>query len=191
MATDQKRKVVEVMCKATGRSQRRACRLAGLILSPWRCSAQRHADVQLYLRISELVLEHHRFDYRHIWQLLRREDFCVNHWRAYRICHLNGLSLKRRGHHNELATERLPILRSDALNLTWSMDFVMDELGSGSLMKCLTCVDDFTRECLTITAAFGTRGVQMTRILDSIGLFRGYPTTIKPERGPGIYLPRA
>lgn len=64
------------------------------------------------------------------------------------------------------------------------MDFVMDALASGRRIKCLTCVDDFTKECLTITAAFGISGVQVTRILDSIALFRGYPATIRTEQGP-------
>ena len=64
------------------------------------------------------------------------------------------------------------------------MDLVTDALANGRWIKCLTCVDDFTKECLTITAAFGISGVQVTRILDSIALFRGYPATIKTEQGP-------
>ncbi|MGK4436917.1 DDE-type integrase/transposase/recombinase, partial [Raoultella ornithinolytica] len=48
------------------------------------------------------------------------------------------------------------------------------------------CVDDFTKECLTITIAFGISGVQVTRILDSIALFRGYPATIRTDQGPGF-----
>ena len=60
----------------------------------------------------------------------------------------------------------------------------MDALANGRRIKCLTCVDDFTKECLTITAAFGISGVQVTRILDSIALFRGYPATIRTDKGP-------
>jgi len=46
------------MYEATGLSQRRACRLAGLSLSTCRYSGQRPAaDVQLSLRITELTLE--------------------------------------------------------------------------------------------------------------------------------------
>lgn len=60
----------------------------------------------------------------------------------------------------------------------------MDPLASGSRVKCLTCVDDFTKECLTITAAFGISGVQVTRILNSITLFRGYPATIRTDQVP-------
>ncbi|EOD8996126.1 IS3-like element ISKpn34 family transposase, partial [Klebsiella variicola] len=154
---------------AKGLSQRRACRLAGLSLSTCRYSAQRPAaDAQLSLRITELALERRRFGYRRIWQLLRREGLCVNHKRVYRIYQLNGLSVKRRRRRKGLATERLPLLRPMAPNLTWSMDFVMDALATGRRIKCLTCVDDFTKECLTVTVAFGISGVQVTRILDSI-----------------------
>ena len=51
-------------------------------------------------------------------------------------------------------------------------------------LQCLTCVDDFTKEYLTVIAAFGISGIQVTRILDSIALFRGYPATIRTDQGP-------
>ena len=173
------------MCDATGLSQRRACRLTGLSLSTCRYDAQRPAaDAHLSGRITELALERRRFGYRRIWQLLRREGLLVNHKRVYRLYHLNGLGVKRRRRRKGLATERLPLLRPAAPNMTWSMDFVMDALATGRRIKCLTCVDDFTKECLTVTVAFGISGVQVTRILDSIALFRGYPTTIRTDQGP-------
>ncbi len=173
------------MCDATGLSQRRACRLTGLSLSTCRYEAQRPAaDAHLSGRITELALERRRFGYRRIWQLLRREGLHVNHKRVYRLYHLNGLGVKRRRRRKGLATERLPLLRPEAPNLTWSMDFVMDALSTGRRIKCLTCVDDFTKECLTVTVAFGISGVQVSRILDSIALFRGYPATIRTDQGP-------
>jgi hypothetical protein len=46
--------------------------------------------------------------------------------RVYRLYHLSGLGVKRRRRRKGLATERLPLLRPAAPNLTWSMDFVMD-----------------------------------------------------------------
>ena len=174
-----------LMCRTTGLSQRRACRLTGLSLSTCRYAAQRPAaDAHLIGRITELALERKRFGYRRIWQLLRREGEYVNHKRVWRLYHLNGLGVKRRRRRKGLATERLPLLRPKAPNLTWSMDFVMDALATGRRIKCLTCVDDFTKECLTVTIALGISGVQVTRILDSIALFRGYPVTIRTDQGP-------
>lgn len=52
---------------------------------------------------------------------------------GYRIYQLNGLSVKRRRRRKGLATERLPLLRPAAPNLTWSMDFVMDALSTGQI----------------------------------------------------------
>ncbi|WP_426727713.1 IS3 family transposase [Enterobacter cloacae complex sp. 319F7] len=182
----EKREAVMLMCDATGLSQRRACRLTGLSLSTCRYEAHRPAaDAHLSGRITELALERRRFGYRRIWQLLRRAGFShVNHKRVYRLYHLSGLGVKRRRRRKGLATERLPLLRPAAPNLTWSMDFVMDALSTGRRIKRLTCVDDFTKECLTVTVAFGISGVQVTRILDSIALFRGYPATIRTDQGP-------
>ena len=60
----------------------------------------------------------------------------------------------------------------------------MDALGNGRRIKSLTCVDNFTKECLTITTALGITGVQVTHILDPIALFRGYPATIRTDQGP-------
>jgi len=180
------------MCDVTGLSQRRACRLTGLSLSTCRYEAQRPAaDAQLSLRITELALERRRFGYRRIWQLLRREGLLVNHKRVYRLYHLSGLGVKRRQRRKVLATERLPLLRPAAPNLTWSMDFVMDALATGRRIKCLTCVDDFTKECLTVTVAFGISGVQVTRILDSIALFRGYPATIRTDQARNLPAARS
>ncbi len=97
---------------------------------------------------------------------------------------LNGLGVKCRRRRKGLATERLPLLRPADPNLAWSMDFVMDALASGRRIKCLTCVDDFTKECLTISVTFGITGIQVSRILDSVALFRGYPATIRTDQRP-------
>jgi len=70
---------------------------------------------------------------------------------VYHLYHLSGLGVKRRRRRKGLATERLRLLRSAAPNLTWSMDFVMDALATGRTIKCLICVDDFTKECLTVS----------------------------------------
>lgn len=61
----------------------------------------------------------------------------------------------------------------------------MDALATGRRIKSLTGVADFTKECLIVITAFGiSSSVQVTRILDSIALFRGYPATIRMNLGP-------
>ncbi len=171
-----------LMCDATGLSQRRACRLTGLSLSTCRYEAHRPAaDAHLSGRITELALERRRFGYRRIWQLLR-EGLHVNNKREYRHDHLSGLAVKPTRRPKVLQTQSLPLHRPAEHHLTWSMEILMAALSTGRRIKCLTCVDDFTKECLTVTVAFGISGVQVTRILDSIALFRGYPATIRTDQ---------
>ncbi len=126
-------------------------------------------DAHLSGRITELALERRRFGYRRIWQFLRRECFMLT-----TSDHLQGLRVKRRRRRKGLATDRLSLLCPTAPNLTWSMDSVMGVLATGRRIKCLTCVDDFTKECLTVTVVFGISALRVTCILDSIALFRGY-----------------
>jgi putative transposase len=39
----------------------------------------------------------------------------------------------------------------------WAYDFVFDACANGQQLKCLTIVDEFSRECLAIDAAGGVR----------------------------------
>lgn len=60
----------------------------------------------------------------------------------------------------------------------------MDALTKGRRNNCLACVDDITKERLTIMFTSGISGVQITRILDNIAPFRSYPATIRAAQGP-------
>lgn len=66
------------------------------------------------------------------------------------------------------------------------MDFVVDSLASGLRINCLTCLDDFTEECLTISTELGITDVQVTCILDSIALSQRYPAKIRTDQGPEL-----
>ena len=58
------------------------------------------------------------------------------------------------------------------------MDVVSDALARPDAVwrriKCLTVADDFTRECVDVTADFGIGGTYVTRLLDRAATFRGY-----------------
>jgi hypothetical protein len=52
------------------------------------------------------------------------------------------------------------------------MDFVMDALANGRRLKCLTIVDDFTRECLDIPVDHGISQVGLRAIRDNASCAR-------------------
>ena len=82
------------------------------------------------------------------------------------------------------SSERLPLQLAQTINEVWSMDFVSDSLASGRRIKCLTVADDFSRECLEIAVDYGISGEYVTRILDRVAVFRGYPLAVRTDNGP-------
>ena len=104
--------------------------------------------VALRARIVDLAHARRRFGYRRIHDLLRREGVQANHKRVYRLYREAALSVRKRRRRKLVMLDR-PVLQAPTRpNETWSIDFVMDALASGRRIKCLTIVDDFTRECL-------------------------------------------
>ncbi|EHU0315932.1 IS3 family transposase [Vibrio parahaemolyticus] len=179
------RKAVKVIQKGTQLSERRACLLVGIQRASMRYQPQANReDDKLQARIKELALERRRFGYRRIHRLLRREGFDVNHKRVYRLYSELGLMVSKRRRRKSQCVEREPLLLPSAPNHTWSMDFVMDALSNGRRIKCLTIVDDYTKECLDIPVATGFSGDEVVITLESIAAFRGYPEAIRTDQGP-------
>jgi len=71
-----------------------------------------------------------------------------------------------------------------APNQLWSMDFVMDALSNGRRVKCLTIVDDFTRESVDIVPDHNTPGLYVTRVLDQAAQFPGLPAAVRTDQEP-------
>ena len=64
------------------------------------------------------------------------------------------------------------------------MDFVSDQLAQGRRFRTLNIVDDFSRECLAITAAFSMPAMNVASILSTLLKSRGKPNSIVVDNGP-------
>ena len=74
--------------------------------------------------------------------------------------------------------------RAEAPNDVWRWDFIFDRAASGSQIKWLSVIDEFTRECLVLKA---DRGITSADVIDSLAeLFamRGVPKHIRSDNGP-------
>jgi transposase InsO family protein len=78
-------------------------------------------------------------------------------------------SVRRRKRKRIGAVERKPLPKPVAANLSWSMDFVSDGLADGRRLRCLTVVDDCTRECLAIEVDTSITGTRVKHVMDSTG----------------------
>ena len=173
------------MLDAVDISERRACRLVGLSRTSYRAPPAADAQtVALSARIVELAHVRRRFGYRRIHDLLTREGHAVNHKRVWRLYRENNLAVRRRRKAKRISNGRQPLLKPTAVNQVWSLDFVMDALASGRRIKCLTIVDDFSRECVNIAVDHGIGGEYVTRLLEQAGQFRGFPAALRTDQGP-------
>ncbi len=128
-------------------SERKACSLVGLSRATLRYQPKLSVEDRASSdRIRPIVYERRRFGYRRALQVLRQEETEVNHKKVYRLYREAGLAVRQRRH--GVMVERQSLILPEAPNHTWSMDFVMDALATGRRIKCLTIVDDFTKECL-------------------------------------------
>jgi len=173
------------MQSQTAISERQACALVGIYRSTLRYQSRLpEQDEALSSRIIELAQERRRFGYRRIHALLRREGVEVNHKRVYRLYRAAELAVKRRKRRKEVMVPREPLTLPVRRNEVWSMDFVMDALANGRRLKVLTVVDDCTKEAVDLVADFGISGHYVTRILDQVARFRGYPKAVRTDQGP-------
>jgi putative transposase len=138
-------------------SERRACRLVGLSRTSYRMTPTVSAGTTtLSTRIVELAYERRRFGYRRIHDLLAREGHAVNHKRVWRLYRQNDLAVRKRRKVKRVRSERMPLAQAREVNQVWSLDFVMDALATGRRIKCLTVVDDFSRECVDVAVDQGS-----------------------------------
>lgn len=177
-----RRAVADVRAKL-GVSERRACRILGLSRSVLHYQPAK-ANAPLQARLVELAGERRRFGYRRLHILLEREGWTANHKRVYRLYRNAGLAVQRRRKRERVAVERRPLQMPSGPNHTWSMDFVFDALANGRAIKCLTVVDDCTKEAVEIAVDHKINGQKVADLLDAACRFRGYPFAIRTDQGP-------
>ena len=169
-------------------SERRACVVADQHRSSQRYQAKRADDEpRLVSRMLELVREHPRFGYRRIAKLLQREGHRVGFDRAYRLWRREGLRVPRKPKKKRrLGTSAQGCMRHrvERRNHVWAWDFVFDSTSSGSSLKWLAIVDEYTRECLALKVARRIRNEDVIDVLRGLSVAHGIPEHIRSDNGP-------
>lgn len=179
-----KREATHFVRKLFSLSERRVCRAMKYPRSTIRYKKLKQEDPALRQRLKELALNRRRFGSPRLTGLLRREGFQVNHKRVERIYREEGLQIKKRKKRRQTAALRVVIPPPSGPNERWSMDFVSDSMADGRRFRCLTVVDDFSRESPIIVVDTSLPGQRVAQILDGLGGARGLPKTIVCDNGP-------
>ena len=184
MVSTQLRRQAVSLLKVRGLSERRSCVLLRLSRSSLHYEPHAQDDAAVEQRLREIAQEHKRYGYRRALALLRRERWCINHKRVYRIWSKAELCcpVRRKRHRNQHPGE-VPRL-SDHPNHVWTYDFMHDVTVDGRKLKFLTLVDEFTRECLAITVGRRLPAKEVIATLERAFAQRGRPEYLRSDNGP-------
>lgn len=183
MTARERRRVVGQVQAAQGISERRAIRFTGFPRSTIRYRSRREPQEELRERIRALAGERPRWGYRRIHTLLRREAWAVNRKRVQRLYREEGLAVRRKGKRRRSQVPR-PIREPlGQPNKRWSLDFASDTLSNGRTFRCLTVLDEFSRECLAIHDSHSIPAVRVIEVLERLREERGLPEIIITDNG--------
>lgn len=184
MSPQARREQVEFACER-GMSERRACGLVGLPRSclsyELRLPAKEAPVIEAMKSLSSL---YPRYGYRRIRIFLRRQGHELGVHRTHRLWRQAGLQLPRRRPRRRIATARPRPLPAANANFLWAYDFVFDSTATGQQIKCLTVVDEFTRECLAIDVAGSLRSKRVIEVLSRLVSVHGAPLFLRSDNGP-------
>ena len=168
-----------------GLSQRRACCLCGVARSSLRyVSRLNERDAKVTSAMRELSRLYPRYGYRRIQVFLERQGFKMGAKRAYRLWCEAGLQLPRRRPRKRVASGRPRPLAPQRANQVWAYDFVYDRCANGQQLKCLTVIDEWTRQCLAIEVAGSIRSRHVIDVLSRLVSEHGAPTYLRSDNGP-------
>jgi len=168
-----------------GLSVRRACALLSVARSAMGYEsrlARRDAPVLAVMR--ELAAQYPRYGYRRIQVFLGRRGHPMSADRAHRIWRLAGLQVPRRRPRRRVAMSRPRPVPATGAGQVWAYDFVFDACANGQQLKCLTIIDEYTRECLAIDVAGSIRSGRVIEVLSKLVTVHGAPKYLRSDNGP-------
>lgn len=168
-----------------GLSYRRACALFRVARSTLQYSSRlAEKDAPVQARMRGLAAQYPRYGYRRIRIFLEREGHRMSPDRAHRLWSAAGLQVPKKRPRRRVAASRPRPVPATGANQVWAYDFVFDWCANGQQVKCLTVVDEWTRECLAIDVGRSIRSARVIEVLSRLISVRGAPLHLRSDNGP-------
>lgn len=166
-------------------SERRACQVVALQRSSYRYCARRDSIDATHQEVVRLSDRYDYWGYRKIYDLMQRAEIAIGRERVRLIRRREGLQVRQKPHKRKvLGRSTQWVHRAQHPNHVWSYDFVMDQTIDGRTLKCLTVVDEFTRQGLAVRCARSLTATDVVRILDELIRQHGRPDCLRSDNGP-------
>lgn len=135
-------------------------------------------------RLRELAAQYPKYGYRFMQVFLAREGMRMSADRAHRLWRVAGLQVRRKRPRRRVATSRPRPTPPQGPIHVWAIDFVHDHCANGQKLKCLTVIDEWTRECLAIDVAGSLRARRVVDVLARLVSVHGAPAYLRSDNGP-------
>ena len=185
MVSPQARRDQIELARQRGLSQRRACGLLGMARSTLSYELRMPAkDAPVMDAMKALSSQYPRYGYRRIRVFLQRQGLELSWSRTHRLWRQAGLLLPKRRPRRRIARGRPRPFAPFKANTVWAYDFVFDTTAAGQQIKCLTVIDEYTRECLAIDVAGSIRSKRVIEVLSRLVSLHGAPLFLRSDNGP-------
>jgi putative transposase len=141
-------------------------------------------DAPVIEAMRALSAQYPRYGYRRIRIFLRRQGLELSWSRTHRLWQKAGLLVPKKRGRKRIATGRPRAHTPVMVNMVWAYDFVFDTTADGRQIKCLTVVDEYTRECLAIDVAGAIRSQRVIEVLARLVSIHGAPLFLRSDNGP-------
>src|ERR1700722_16177636 len=174
-----RRQQIAYVCQR-GRSVRRACALLSIARSTVGYQSRLALrDAPAVAAMHELAAQYPRYGYRRIQVFLARRGHAMSTDRAHRLWRLHKLQVPKKRPRRRVASSRPRPLAPVAIGQGWGCYFVFDACANGQQLKCLSVVDEFTRECLAIDVAGSIRSCRVIELLRKFVSVHGSPKYLR------------
>lgn len=165
---------------------RLACDTFGVSQTCYRYQAKTSAEnVAIADWLIKLTHNQRNWDFGLCFLYLRNvKGLKYNHKRVYRIYRELELNLRIKPRKRLVRKQPEPLAVPSALNESWSMDFMHDQLADGRTIRLFNVIDDYNREGLCIDVDFSLPSLRVIRALNQVIEWRGKPLTIRCDNGP-------
>lgn len=165
-------------------SERRACQLAALSRSGYRYVRKKSKDDKIKVKLAQIAEDHPRWGIKKMAAYLKKQGSPWNHKKMYRVYCEMELNLRVKPKKRLPTRNPHPLIQPETANACLSLDFMSDSLENGRSFRTFNVLDDFNREALWIEIDLSLPAARVTRVLDMIASWRGYPAQIRVDNGP-------
>ena len=155
--------------------------------SSYRYIGEREPVDECYARVVDLSQHYPCWGYRKIHALMKAESSRIGRERVRLIRRREGLQVvRKRRKRKVLGTTTQWVHRACYPNHVWGYDFVFDQTDDARQLKCLTVVDEFTRQGLTIDVGRSLTAGDVIRSLERLFQQHGRPACLRSDNGPEL-----